>query len=107
VHRDPFVRIGEQDLSAHVDWTALLQAGEAEGLTTVVLTRQALWLTACGLFEGLAEADGATRWEAMALLDGEGMGEEIQVLVQARGVEAGEILDLGILGASIPPPAPR
>jgi SAM-dependent MidA family methyltransferase len=100
VHRNPFVKIGEQDLTAHVDWTALRQAGEAEGLTTVALTRQALWLTACGLFEEIAEADPATRREAMALLDGEGMGEEIRVLVQARGVEAGEILDPALLGAA-------
>jgi SAM-dependent MidA family methyltransferase len=100
VHRNPFVKIGEQDLTAHVDWTALRQAGEAEGLTTITLTRQALWLTACGLFEEIARADPATRREAMALLDGEGMGEEIRVLVQGRGVAPGEVLDLSVLGAS-------
>jgi SAM-dependent MidA family methyltransferase len=99
VHRNPFVLVGEQDLTAHVDWTALRQAGEAEGLATIALTRQALWLTACGLFEEIAQADAATRRQAMALLDGEGMGEEIRVLVQARGVEPGEILDLALLGA--------
>jgi SAM-dependent MidA family methyltransferase len=100
VHRNPFVKIGEQDLTAHVDFTALRQAGEAEGLTTVALTRQALWLTACGLFEEIAEADPATRREAMALLDGEGMGEEIRVLVQARGVDPEAVLDLDVLGAA-------
>ncbi len=100
VHRNPFVQIGEQDLTAHVDFTALRQAGEAEGLATVALTRQALWLTACGLFEEIATADPATRREAMALLDGEGMGEEIRVLVQARGVDPQAILDLAVLGAA-------
>jgi SAM-dependent MidA family methyltransferase len=99
VHRNPFVKIGEQDLTAHVDFTALRQAGEAEGLSTVVLTRQALWLTACGLFEDIAEADPATRREAMALLDGEGMGEEIRVLVQARSVDLQEVFDLAVLGS--------
>jgi hypothetical protein len=34
----------------------------------------------------------------MALLDGEGMGEDIRVLVQARGIEAGEVVDLRLLG---------
>jgi SAM-dependent MidA family methyltransferase len=100
VHRNPFVKIGEQDLTAHVDFTALRQAGEEEGLATVALTRQAFWLTACGLFEEIASADVATRQEAMALLDGEGMGQEIRVLVQARGVEPGEVLDLAVLGAA-------
>ncbi|HZF13898.1 MAG TPA: SAM-dependent methyltransferase [Thermoanaerobaculia bacterium] len=100
VHRNPFVKIGEQDLTAHVDFTALRQAGEAEGLATVALTRQAFWLTACGLFEEIAGADLPTRQAAMALLDGEGMGQEIRVLVQARGVEPGEVLDLAVLGAT-------
>jgi len=97
VHRNPFVRIGTQDLTAHVDFTALRETGEAEGLATVAFTRQALWLTACGLFADLAGADLATRREALALLDGEGMGQEIRVLVQARGLEAAEVLDPRLL----------
>jgi len=92
VHRNPFVLVGEQDLTAHVDFTALRQAGEAAGLTTVAFTRQALWLTACGVFEDLQGAGPEARQEAMALLDGEGMGEDIRVLVQAREVEIGQIL---------------
>lgn len=88
VHRNPFVKVGEQDLTAHVDFTALIRAGEAEGLRTVELTRQALWLVTCGIFEELEGADLDTRRQAMALLDGEGMGEEIRVLVQSRGIAA-------------------
>ncbi|HEX4962935.1 MAG TPA: SAM-dependent methyltransferase [Thermoanaerobaculia bacterium] len=99
VHRNPFVKVGEQDLTAHVDFTTLIREGEAAGLTTVVLTRQALWLTACGLFEELQGADVATRHGAMALLDGEGMGEEIRVLVQAKGIDPAAVLDLKMLGA--------
>jgi len=98
VHRNPFVLVGEQDLTAHVDFTALRQAGEQAGLTTVTLTRQALWLTACGLFEDLQDAGPEARQEAMALLDGEGMGQDIRVLVQARDVEVGEVLELRMLG---------
>ena len=36
----------------------------------------------------------------MALLDGEGMGQDIRVLVQSRDVEVGEVLDLRMLGVS-------
>jgi SAM-dependent MidA family methyltransferase len=97
VHRNPFVQVGEQDLTAHVDFTTLIRAGEAAGLATVALTRQALWLTACGLFEELQSADLVTRHGAMALLDGEGMGEEIRVLVQAKGIDQGEVLDLNVI----------
>ncbi len=100
LHRNPFVLIGEQDLTAHVDLSALRRAGEEEGLTTVALTRQALWLAACGIFEDLANADPATRQQAMGLLDGEGMGEEIRVLVQARGIDASAVLDAALLAAA-------
>ena len=101
VHRNPFVKVGEQDLTAHVDFTALIQAGEAEGLRTFAFTRQALWLVACGLFEDLQEVDPETRRQAMALLDGEGMGEEIRVLVQARGIEPEGLFEPGVLPARV------
>ena len=97
VHRNPFVDVGEQDLTAHVDFDALRLAGEAAGLETVAFTRQALWLTACGIFDDLAEADPATREEARMLLDGAGMGEEIRVLVQSREVNAAALLDLSMI----------
>lgn len=92
VHRNPFVLVGEQDLTAHVDFTALIRAGEAAGLTTFAFTRQALWLAACGLFEDLQEAPPETRLAAMTLLDGEGMGTDIRVLVQARGIDPAAVL---------------
>ena len=85
VHRNPFALVGEQDLTAHVDFTALIEAGEAAGLETVVLTRQALWLTACGLFEDLQGTDPETRQQAMALLDGEGMGGTSACSCRRRG----------------------
>jgi SAM-dependent MidA family methyltransferase len=98
VHRNPFVLVGEQDLTAHVDFTALIRAGEEAGLTTVALTRQALWLTACGLFDDLQDAGPEARQQAMALLDGEGMGEDIRVLVQAKGIDVRDVVDLRMLG---------
>ena len=98
VHRNPFVDVGRQDLTAHVDFGALRRAGEAAGLTTVAFTRQALWLTACGIFDDLAEASPETRQEARMLLDGAGMGEEIRVLVQARDLDASSVLDLSMIG---------
>jgi SAM-dependent MidA family methyltransferase len=98
VHRNPFVLVGEQDLTAHVDFTALIRAGEETGLTTVAFTRQALWLIACGLFDDLQDAGPEARQQAMALLDGEGMGEDIRVLIQANGIDVGEVVDLRMLG---------
>jgi len=42
---DPLAEPGEQDLTAHVNWSAIRRAGERQGLTTIELTDQARWLT--------------------------------------------------------------
>jgi SAM-dependent MidA family methyltransferase len=97
VHRDALGEAGEQDLTAHIDFTALLEAGESAGLETIVLTRQAPWLAALGILEGLAERPVRARVDAMSLLDLDGMGEDIRVLVQARGVSVSGIVDLSLL----------
>ncbi len=98
VHRDPFTDVGQQDLTAHVDFSALRDEGERAGLETVSLCRQARWLTACGLFDELEGADLETVLEAGTLLSGEGMGEEIRVLIQARDVDPEKLFDLEVLG---------
>jgi SAM-dependent MidA family methyltransferase len=95
--RNPFVHVGEQDMTAHVDFSTLEQIGRDEGLETVALSRQARWLVACGIFDDLKEAPAATRAEALMLLDPAGMGDEIRVLVQARGVAAELLLDCDVL----------
>ncbi|MDH3744644.1 MAG: SAM-dependent methyltransferase [Acidobacteriota bacterium] len=97
VHRDPFVSVGEQDMTAHVDFSALIEEGERAGLETVVLSRQAAWLAALGLLGGLEERPAAERVAAMQLVDLEGMGEEIRVLVQARGVDLPKVLPRELL----------
>jgi SAM-dependent MidA family methyltransferase len=79
---DPLDRPGEKDLTAHVNWDELIRAGEAEGLATAGIFRQGRYLTEAGLFE-LAETE-AERWRAFRLVDPEGMGEELSVLVQTR-----------------------
>lgn len=86
VHRDVLRAAGEQDLTAHVDFGRLRQTGEAAGLHTIALLRQGSYLAAAGLFEDLQD-DPGRRFEAQQLLAGEGMGESIRVLLQARGTK--------------------
>lgn len=50
---DPFIRIGEQDLTAHVDFTWLIQAAESAGMTEIGLTTQSEFLTQLGLGDWL------------------------------------------------------
>jgi len=80
---DPLERPGERDLTAHVNWDVLLRAGEAEGLFADRLTRQGMFLSEIGILD-FVRSD-ADKWRVFRLLDPDGMGEEISVLVQRRG----------------------
>lgn len=90
---DPFVRVGEQDLTAHVDFSALVAGGEAEGLMLAGLTRQSLFLERLGLGQVLLDAQDtpgmstteyfALRSVIFRLIDPGGMGR-FRVLAMAR-----------------------
>jgi SAM-dependent MidA family methyltransferase len=52
---DPFIRVGEQDLTAHVDFTWLSRAAQEAGMVEIGLTTQADFLTQLGLGEWLVD----------------------------------------------------
>jgi SAM-dependent MidA family methyltransferase len=81
---DPLSRPGEVDLTAHVNWDDLVRAGESEGLTSQPVTRQGRYLAEAGLFDFVANEK--EKWRAYRLVDPEGMGDELSVLIQSRGV---------------------
>lgn len=70
VKDDPYAHVGRQDLTAHVDVTAVERAAWAAGLTTVGITTQAEALMGLGIQERLeaARSDPATTVEAYTLL---------------------------------------
>lgn len=74
-HNDPYVYVGHQDLTAHVDFTTLQIWGEAQGLTTVGLTQQGPYLMALGLGERLRAL--ANNQEYLT-------GQQLQQLLQRR-----------------------
>ena len=55
-NREPLRRVGMQDITTHVDFSALQRAGAAAGLTTLGLTTQAAFLASLGLGEMLYQA---------------------------------------------------
>jgi SAM-dependent MidA family methyltransferase len=84
---DPLLSPGEQDLTAHVNWDVLIRAGEREGLRVERLVRQGIYLAEAGVFDfATTEAE---KWRVYRLVDPGGMGEEISVLVQSKGVTTG------------------
>jgi SAM-dependent MidA family methyltransferase len=91
---------GEQDLTAHVNFTALRQWGERGGLETVGLTSQTAFLLALGkenefadLYEdGMDETDRLrARLQLKTLIFPEGMGERFQVMIQQKGVAGAKL----------------
>ena len=70
VHDDPYRFVGKQDLTAHVDVTAVERAAHAAGLAKVGITTQAEALIGLGIEDRLREiqADPATTFEEYTLL---------------------------------------
>jgi SAM-dependent MidA family methyltransferase len=92
-HGDPFFNPGEQDITAHVDFSALAAAAREAGLDLLGYATQAQFLVNCGITEVLAEvnAENALRYapiaaEAQQLLSPAEMGELFKVLAVGRGV---------------------
>lgn len=50
-HSDPLVRVGLQDITAHVDFSAIAMAGVEGGLELLGYNSQAMFLLGCGLDE--------------------------------------------------------
>jgi SAM-dependent MidA family methyltransferase len=53
-HNNPYTNIGQQDITTHVDFTALEEWGKQCGLNKVGFTQQALFLMSLGLGEKIA-----------------------------------------------------
>ncbi|MEG5174127.1 class I SAM-dependent methyltransferase [Microcoleus sp. B3-D7] len=100
-HNNPYINVGRQDLTAHVNFTALERQGELCGLDVVGFTQQALFLMALGLGDRIASLstkdaevlDLATflrRREALhQWIDPMGLGG-FGVLVQSKGLREEE-----------------
>lgn len=56
-HDDPFLWPGLQDITAHVDFTAMAEAGLEAGLDLIGYTTQAQFLLNCGITDELAKLD--------------------------------------------------
>lgn len=88
---DYLARVGEQDLTAHVNLTALRREADALGLTTVGLTTQDRFLIANGILDGLDADEGGAlaatkrRLQAKQLIHPDGMGRMFKVAVFSKG----------------------
>lgn len=98
-HPDPFYLPGLQDITAHVDFTAIAEAGTEAGLDFLGYTAQASFLFNCGITDLLARTppDDAPRYLAAAsavqkLLSPAEMGELFKVIALGRGLASDALL---------------
>lgn len=92
VHHDPLILAGLQDVTAHVDFSALARAAEAVGLACLGYSSQGSFLLGAGLLDLLAHAGqpASESWlrqaQAIGRLVGEAeMGELFKVIAFTRG----------------------
>jgi SAM-dependent MidA family methyltransferase len=88
-HGDPYTQIGLQDITAHVDFTAVAEAGVAAGLDLAGFTTQANFLIGCGIDRLLSESNAPFELTpgAKQLLLPTAMGERFKVLGLTTGVD--------------------
>ncbi|MCY7366753.1 MAG: SAM-dependent methyltransferase [Chamaesiphon sp.] len=93
-HNDPYINIGNQDLTAHVDFTAVQNQGELLGLQTVGFVQQGMFLMALGLGERIAAISNSggdiqsllrRRHNLHQLIDPMALGK-FGVLIQSQGL---------------------
>ena len=88
-HGDPFSYPGLQDITAHVDFSALAEAGVESGLRVAGFSSQAGFLLSLGLLEraeAMSDAMAAARQVKYLTLPSE-MGELFKVMALSRGVK--------------------
>jgi SAM-dependent MidA family methyltransferase len=92
-HDDPFILPGLQDISVHVDFTAIAESAAAAGLDVAGYTTQAEFLLATGLLDACRGVDPASRRHAeltaqikRLTLPGQ-MGEAVKALALVRDYE--------------------
>jgi SAM-dependent MidA family methyltransferase len=92
-HDDPFFLPGLQDITTHVDFSAIAQAGREAELDILGYASQARFLVSCGITDLLAEtpADDVRAYaplaaQAQKLLSPAEMGELFKVIALGKGV---------------------
>jgi len=106
VSTNPYEAPGEQDITAHVNFTALAAAAEAQGMQAQPLVTQSQFLMGIGehnqfadVFEDchLPQERAKVALQLKHLVTPAGMGETFHVLIASKGVELEGVAELGCL----------
>jgi SAM-dependent MidA family methyltransferase len=93
---NPYERIGNQDITSHVNFSSIMDEGTRSGLSTTGFVRQSNFLIALGILNKMNDAQGdISKLLTMKnlFLPG-GMGDVFKVLIQHKGVDNPELISL-------------
>ncbi|GAX62114.1 hypothetical protein SCALIN_C28_0317 [Candidatus Scalindua japonica] len=95
-NENPYERVGNQDITSHVNFSSLMHEGNRLELSTTGFTRQSNFLIALGILNKMNESQGDfNKLLTMKnlFLPG-GMGDTFKVLIQHKGVDKPELIGL-------------
>jgi SAM-dependent MidA family methyltransferase len=96
VEDNPYIRLGQQDITSHVDFTSLIRRGSELGLQEVWFGEQYRFLISAGIIEELEDLERSDLSEEEKLrvrlalkkliMPEGGMGDTFRILIQSKGV---------------------
>ena len=103
VNHDYYERVGEQDITADVNFAHLMDAGRMAGLEVTGFVRQSRYLVALGMLEKLQSSDMDVHsvLKAKNLLHPEAMGDVFKVLIQHKNIENPQLKGLRRLNSIV------
>ena len=102
IEENPYIRLGKQDITAHVDFTTLIKRGEELGLQSDWFGEQYRFLLSAGIVEEIEEIERSDASDERKLKlrlalkklimpDG-GMGDTFRVLIQSKAIDSVKLL---------------
>jgi SAM-dependent MidA family methyltransferase len=99
---NPYIRLGRQDITAHVDFTTLIRHGEELGLKPEWFGEQYRFLMSAGIVEEIEEIERSSTTDEHKLklrlalkkliMPEGGMGDTFRMLIQSKDVESARLL---------------
>ena len=99
---NPYIRLGQQDITAHVDFSTLMKCGEELGLQSNWFGEQYRFLLSAGIVEEIEEIERSDITDEQKLklrlalkkliMPEGGMGDTFRVLIQSKDIESVRLL---------------
>jgi SAM-dependent MidA family methyltransferase len=102
IEENPYIHLGKQDITAHIDFTTLMKQGEELGLKSNWFGEQYRFLLSVGIVEEIEEIELSDATDELKLklrlalkkliMPEGGMGDTFRILIQSKGIESAPLL---------------